>query len=441
MARTQYVKSEGVSLAYQVLGEAGPNLLHVPGAISNLALEDNIPANAGYFERLSRFCRVVRFDKRGTGLSDPGATPPTVHQQVPDVEAVRRATSSEQVDLYGLSQGAAVAVLYASAFPARTTHLILVNGVCCDARDPHLAISDENRLLNWGEFFARLEGDFESFTRDLAVKCFPDFEPAVHDAFAGFFRATAGPATFASLWRGIMGLDLRPVLRDVAVPTLVLHARRDRHHPVAQGRYLAEHIPGAQYLELDTSAHVPHHDAPVAPQMLAAIEKFLTGTVCHTADRVLVTVLFTDIVDSTAQQRAQGDRAWRSLLESYEAATRRLVEQFGGRVVKFQGDGVMAVFPTPGEGLRAGREMVVAARDLGIDMRAGVHAGEAYEVDGDLFGTCVNVAARVVEQAGRGEVLTTDIVRGLLEGSGFAFADIGDVDLKGIGPRRLVRLA
>jgi pimeloyl-ACP methyl ester carboxylesterase len=440
MAQTHYAKSAGVSLAYRVMGEGEPTLLHVPGAISNLALEDTAPAIARYFERLSRFSRLVRFDKRGTGLSDRSGAPLSIDDQIPDVEAVRQASGSERVALYGLSQGTAVAVRYTLAFPERVAQLILVDGVCCDRHDPYASADDSNRLVNWDEFFALLDDDFEGFTDGFAAICFPDAPEEARGATAEFLRATASPATFRSLWQGIVGLDLRPRLKDISVPTLVLHARGDRHHPAHHGRYFAEHIPAARYVELESDFHVPYVDENIAARMLTAIEEFLTGTVRHTAERRFATVLFTDIVGSTAQQHDRGDRAWRGLREAHEADARRLAEQFGGRIVEVQGDGVLATFPTAGEAARAARAMVAAARDLGLHIRAGIHAGEVYEVGESLLGICVNVAARVVAQANGDEILATELVQGLVEGSELSFEQQGEVDLKGIGRRRLVRL-
>jgi pimeloyl-ACP methyl ester carboxylesterase len=437
---TKYVKSEGVSLAYRVTGDVGPTLLHVPGAISNLALEEQGPDALRYFERMARFCRAVRFDKRATGLSDRSAAPPTLVQQVPDVEAVRQALNAEQVALSGLSQGAAVAILYALRFPERVTHLILVDGVCCDARDPYLPMSDHNTLEVWSEFFGLMQDDFEAFTRRFASICFPGTPTAFQELVAESLKATANPSSFEALWRGIVGIDLRPVLKEISCPTLVLHARGDQHHPVKHGQYLAEHIPRARYLELDTPFHVPGSDPAISDQIATAIEEFLTGSIRHTAERRFAAVLFTDIVDSTAQQRERGDRAWRSVLEAHEATTRRLVEQFGGRVVEVEGDGLMAEFPAAGESLRAARALVLAARDQGIRIRSGLHAGEVYEAGGRLFGICISIAARVAAQAGADEVLATELVQGLVEGSGLELTPRGEFELKGIGPRRLVRL-
>jgi class 3 adenylate cyclase len=264
---------------------------------------------------------------------------------------------------------------------------------------------------------------------------------AFHEVVAESFKATASPSSFEALWRGIVDLDLRPLLKQIACPTLVLHARGDRHHPVAHGRYMAEHVPGARYLELDTDFHVPGADPAISDQITTAIEELLTGGIHHTAERRFATLLFTDIVGSTSQQREHGDRAWQEVLEGHEASTRRLVEQFGGRVVEFEGDGSMAAFPVAGEALRAARAMVAAAREQGIRLRAGLHAGEVSESGGRLFGICISVAARVAAQAGADHVLATELVQGLVEGSDLEFSPLGEVELKGIGPRRLVRLA
>jgi class 3 adenylate cyclase len=203
---------------------------------------------------------------------------------------------------------------------------------------------------------------------------------------------------------------------------------------------LAEHVPGARYLELDSDLHVPVFDPRMADELATAMEEFVTGTVRHTAGRRFAAILFANIVNSTAHQRARGDRAWRDQVASWEGAMHRVVEQFSGRVVKFQGDGLMAVFGSAGEALRAARAALSAMTDLGLQGRAGVHAGEAHEAGGDLFGTCVNIAARVCDSAAADEVLTTAVVEGLVEGSGLNFDERGEADLKGIGKRRLLRL-
>jgi len=440
VSETHYVKSGGISIAYRVLGSEGPTVLCVPGAISNMVIEDGSPAIARSTERLSRYCRVVRFDKRGTGLSDRGTDALGIADQVPDVEAVRAAVGSEQIVLHGLSQGAAVSVLYALRYPERVSHLILFEGLVCDARDPYVSDAAAEPLMDWDEFFENLDDDFESFSRRFAESCFPGAPEDVAAAMPDFLRATASPATFRSLWRGVVDLDLRPRLGELKVPTLVIHAVGDQHHPVSHGRYFAEHIPNARYLEVDSNAHIPTVEEEAAEQVFAAVEEFLTGTVVHSASRRFATVLFTDIVDSTAEQRRRGDRTWKGVLAAHHADSERLVSQFGGRIVEVLGDGVLAEFPAPGEALRGTRAMVEAARAQGLQLRAGLHAGEVYQVGERLLGICVNAAARVADHAGPNEILTTEIVRGLVEGGDFRFEDVGEFDLRGIGSRRLVRL-
>lgn len=440
MAQTQYTKSEGVSLAYQVTGEGELNLLYVPGAMSHLISEVNVPAGARYIEGLSRFCRLIRFDKRGTGLSDLGEIPPTIEAQVPDVETIRRASCSNRVALYGLSQGAAVSLLYAWRYPERVSHLILVEGICCDAADPTLPLSSDNALTDWDAFFASADRDFGLFTLEFARVCFPEADAETQERFAIFLQVTLSPASFRALWHGVVGLDLRHLLKEITVPTLVIHARGDRHHPVEQGRYIAEHVTGARYLELDSQAHLPNMEEKQVSGMLAMIEEFLTGTVCYTAERRLTTILFTDIIGSTARQRSSGDLAWRDTLELHDTNTRRIVERFAGRVVDIQGDGAMVEFSSPGEALRAARALIQSAHEEGIQIRVGIHAGEVYDAEDTLVGMCVNHAARVVSEAVADEILTTSVVQGLVDGSGFDFRDRGEFDLKGIGRRRLLSL-
>jgi pimeloyl-ACP methyl ester carboxylesterase len=440
MIETHYVKSGGISIAYRVQGSGGPTVLFVPGAISNMALDDAAPVLARVTERFSRYCRVVRFDKRGTGLSDRNPDALGIEDQVPDIEAVRAAVGSERIVLHGLSQGAAVSVLYALAHPERVSHLILFEGLVCDARDPYASDDTAEPLMDWKEFFGSLDTDFSDFSRRFAQQCFPDAPEDVMAGMTDFLRATASPATFRSLWQGVVGLDLRPRLAGLDVPTLVLHATGDQHHRVSHGRYFAEFIPNARYVEIDSNSHVPTVEDEAAEQIFTAVEEFLTGTVVHSASRRFAAVLFTDIVDSTAEQKRRGDSAWKGVLDVHHADSERLVSQFGGRIVELLGDGVLAEFSAPGEALRAARALLEAARAHGLQIRAGLHAGEVYQVGERLLGICVNAAARVADRAGPNEILTTEIVRGLVEGGAFDFEDVGEFDLKGIGTRRLLRL-
>lgn len=440
MAQNHYVKSGDVSIAYRVAGTGEPTTLYVPGAISNMVLEDMDPVLGRFWERASRISRSVRFDKRGTGLSDRAAAALTIADQVPDIEAVRRAVGAETIALHGLSQGSAVAVLYALEHPDRISHLILAEGIVSDAQDPFAPASEVNPLVEWDEFFGQLDGDFADFSQRFAATAFPGISAEALDAFTSVLQATSSPATFRDLWQGIMGLDLRDRLAELTVPTLVIHASGDQFHKVAHGRYYAEHIPNARYFEVDSTSHIPMATEECFEQILTAIEEFLTGTIQHAPARRFATVLFTDIVESTEQQHQRGDAAWKSLLATHHGEAQRLVAQFGGRIVELLGDGILAEFPVPGEGLRAARALGEAARGQGIRIRAGLHAGEVYEVGDRLLGICVNTASRVANCTAGDSVLTTELVCGLVEGSDFEFEDAGEHMLKGIGARRLLRL-
>ncbi len=441
MHRTQYVNSDGVSIAYQVLSESGSTLLNIPGLVSHLGFEDSMPVVARYFEHLSRFSRVIRFDKRGQGLSDRMSRPPTVEQQVRDIEAICAATGTERTILHGISHGAAIAVLYAIAHPDRVSHLILTAGLCGDFHDPFGPFSDDNALTDWDRALRALDRDYGRYAEGLARVSHPTSSEPERREFIAYLQSASSASALAGMIRSLIGFDIRSLLPRIQVPTLVFHSAHDQIAPVHHGRYFAEHIPDATLHVIDSHSHTPFADEHAMPLLVAAIEEFVTGQVRHTGDRVVVSVLFTDIVDSTAQQKTRGDSAWRTLRENFEARSTRCVEQFFGRIASFTGDGIMAEFPAPGDALRAAKALVADARDLDIQIRAGIHAGEAYRIGEDLSGTCVNIAARVSAAAGASEILTTEAVRGMVEGGGFAFDDAGEHDLKGIGSRQLVRLA
>jgi pimeloyl-ACP methyl ester carboxylesterase len=434
----RYAQSDDVALAYAVAGEAELPLIFIPGIVSNLALDGSQPLLARFYERIGRFTRLVRWDRRGTGLSDQSAEPLPLAEQTRDLEAIRRVVGFERFALISFSHGTALAVRYAAAHPERVSHLVVIAGPVCDARDP--ADPTSPRLAPWERLLQATE-DFAAYTQGFMAVALPSADPGMRIQAANMMKASVSPRAMRQLLEQTRAVDLRSMLGEVRVPTLVVHANRDLIFPVAHGRYLASRIPNARYLELDSDAHVFFVDTAATAILLTALEEFLTGAVVHTADRVMTTVLFTDIVDSTAAQQRVGDEAWRTLRKSFEANTRRLVEQFAGRVVQFTGDGVMAAFPAASQALRAARALSDDARGLGVEIRAGVHAGEAYMVEDQLFGTCVTVAARVAAAAGAGALLTTETVQDLVAGSGFSFHDAGHVELKGLGRRHLLAVS
>jgi len=335
-------------------------------------------------------------------------------------------------------------VLYALAYPERVRALILLEGVCCDAKDPYASLSDTNTLFDWERSLADIDSDFSKWCTDFILMIFPDAEPEQIDAEIEYAYATASPAAHRFIWCCLMGFDLRPMLRHVTQPTLVVHATDDRLYPVQHGRYLAEHIPEAKYFEFESSCHVPTFDPKVLPSLKKGIEEFILGLPPRQPDqsspRVISTVMFTDIVDSTEQQRKLGDRAWTEEVSKFEKSSKEIVEQCRGKLIRFTGDGVKAAFDVPGDCLRAARLLVQKANDLGHPIRAGLHTGEIQWSGGDMHGMAVNIASRVADQANAGEVLTTNVTQGIVEGGDYQFSDWGEVDLKGIGIRKLVRL-
>ncbi|MEE8312155.1 MAG: adenylate/guanylate cyclase domain-containing protein, partial [Candidatus Binatia bacterium] len=364
--------------------------------------------------------------------------PPSMDRYVDDVAALLDATGTERATVLGTSHGGTVATSFALRHPERTENLVLLNALCCDRRNAIDESDTESYVRN--TFLPRLDADYNEFVDWLARCCIAGDAPGRVAEAATFIQATSSPHTWRMTMRGLVDIDLRPRLAEISVPTLVIQAVGDDSIPVSHGRAYAQGIHQANYLELDSDAHVTQLDGRAVPLILTAIEEQVTGRVQHTAERIVTTVLFTDIVSSTAQQRDAGDAEWRNLHAQFETGTQRRVEQFDGRVIQFTGDGVMAAFPSPTQALRAARALVDDAKALGLEIRAGVHSGEAYEVEKQLFGTCVNVAARVAAEAAAGEILTTQVVSGLVEGSAFSFEDAGSADLTGVGVRQLIRL-
>jgi pimeloyl-ACP methyl ester carboxylesterase len=432
--RIQYARSGDVAVAYAVRGE-GPALIYTPGAFSHLALDENVPFLARFYERLASFSRLVRWDRRGTGLSDQTAEPLPLAGQCEDLEAVRATAGIERAALVGLSHGGTLSALYAARYPERVTHLVIVDAMVSAVRDPYAPHVPSSL---WKSLMQTIDADPETFVANLVRASAPGQDEATQAQGISHLQSSISPAAQRQLVRIISQTDVREVLPRIQAPTLVIHARGDAVFPVEHGRYLAEHIEGARLLELDSDHHMILLDPKGSSVVLAAIEEFVTGSVRHSAERRVASVLFTDIVDSTERQRAMGDDAWRALRSVFEANTRRLVEQFGGQVVQFTGDGVMAAFATPSQALRGAKALVADARGLGVAIRAGVHTGEVHEVEDQLFGACVSVAARVAGRAGADELLATETVQDLVAGSGFEFRDAGLHELKGLGRRRLV---
>jgi pimeloyl-ACP methyl ester carboxylesterase len=427
---TKYASSGGgVSIAYQVLGDGPLDLVLVPGWASNLDVFWEEPAVEQFLRRLASFSRLILFDKRGTGLSDRVVDLPSLEVRMDDVRAVLDAVGSEHAALFGYSEGGSMCALFAATYPARTSALIMAGAYARAMVAPDYTFGGTNE---------QLEAFVEQIARDwggpLGIKARAPSranDPRFRDWWAHNLRASASPQAAAMLVRMNTQLDIRNVLPCIRVPTLVLHSVNDHTVDVRHGRYLAEHIPGAKYIELQGPDHVPFLSD--SDTIVDEIEEFLTG-VRHdrVVDRVLATVLFTDIVGATEKAASLGDRRWHQLLESHHQAVRRELGRFRGREIDTAGDGFFAAFDGPARAIRCACAISQAVRPLGLELRAGLHTGEC-EVMGDKYGgIAVHIGARVAAQAQPGEVLVSSTVKDLVAGSGHAFDDRGVQSLKGV---------
>lgn len=436
--KTRYVTNGDVSIAYQVSGDGPIDLVMVPGFISHLELDWTNPWIDAYLGALMSFARIIRFDKRGTGMSDPVPGVPTLEERMEDVRAVMDAAGSETAAILGLSEGGPMAALFAATYPERTSALILYGSFACGGAEPEEGgITKENYpaileiLDDWGE------GRITELFAPSVVS-----DESTRRLIGTYERMAASPGMAKALILAANEIDVRDVLPSIRVPTLVLHRRDELVSPVAAARYMARAIPGARLVELPGSDHAPWVGDREA--LVNEIEEFLTGARhVHEADRILATVVFTDIVASTEQAATLGDARWREVLESHDAISRAEVERFRGRVVKSLGDGMLATFEGPARAIRCAeaiRDRV--ADELDIQVRAGVHTGECEAMRDDLGGMAVHIGSRVASQARPGEVLVSSTVKDLVVGSGLQFQEAGEHELKGVpGAWRLFRLA
>jgi pimeloyl-ACP methyl ester carboxylesterase len=446
VAETSYAKCGDLSLAYQVCGDGPVEVVFVSGPVSQVEVFWALPEYKAFFEQLATFCRVVRFDKAGIGLSDPVPYVRTLDDRAAEIEAVMDAAGFGQAVVFGLNEGGPAAIVLAATRPERTRALILSGtGSFSDTgwddidRDP--AEVRARCLPEFGEKYtpsteqlARLQ-EFGRAVRSgwgsgaaLSI-AMPSVRSMRH--LAMFERMSASPGMMRAMLEAGFRTDVRPILPTITAPTLVIHARGDLL-PVQGGRYLADHIPGARYLEVDGVSTAPWLTEP--DRMLTEIEEFLTGSHAapSQAHRALRSVLFTDIVASTQHAVAMGDERWRAVLQHFGENTADLTERFGGTVVKSTGDGHLATFDGPTQAIRCAEALRADAEALGIEIRAAIHAGECELLDSDIGGLAVHIAARILGQAGAGEILVSRTVRDLVVGSGTGFEDRGSVELRGV---------
>jgi pimeloyl-ACP methyl ester carboxylesterase len=429
---TQYAKSGDASIAYQVVGDGPIDLVLTLGFATHLELQWESPPFARFFERISSFSRLIVYDKRGTGLSDPITEVPTLELRIDDVRAVMDAAGSEQAALFGISEGGPMSALFAATHPDRVTALVLYGamGRTTEAPDYPWASPAEALRESAAEFIAPYWGQQAEGMVELFAPSFAG-DPKAVEFTARMERSAASPAMIQQIFDMFLDIDVRAVLPTIHVPTLVLHRRGDRVVYRRAGEELAAQIPGARYVELPGIDHLPW--AGDSEAVLGEIEEFLTGArSVAEPDRVLATVMFTDIVGSTERAGELGDARWRELFAAHLAAVRQELTRFRGREVKTLGDGFLATFDGPARAIRCGQAIADTARSTGLDVRIGLHCGEVEVMEEDVGGIAVHIAARVGALADAGEVLVTSTVKDLVAGSGIRFEDRGATHLKGI---------
>jgi pimeloyl-ACP methyl ester carboxylesterase/class 3 adenylate cyclase len=444
---TLYAPCGDLSLAYQVFGDGPVELVFVGPFVSHVELFWTMPEFKAFFDQLATFCRVVLFDKAGVGLSDPVPRVRSVDDRAAEIEAVMDAVGFRKAVVFGLSEGGPASIVFAATRPECTQALVL-NGTL--AYGGSLGWEDVERdpgevrvrlLPELGEDYtpsAEQIARFQEFGRAVRSACgsgaaMSALVPSVRSIrqLAMLERMSASPGMARATLEAGFRIDVRPILPTITAPTLVIHARDDPA-PVQFSRYVADHIPGAQWLEVAGMDHAPWFTEP--DKILTGIEEFLTGSHAAPAQshRALRTVVFTDMVASTAHAAATGDERWRAVLHRFREITADVTNRFGGAVVHHTGDGHLLTFDGPTQAIRCAEALRADAETLGIEIRAGIHTGECELLDGDVGGIAVHIAARILGQAGAGDILVSRTVRDLVVGSGAGFEDRGSVELRGV---------
>jgi class 3 adenylate cyclase/pimeloyl-ACP methyl ester carboxylesterase len=427
-----YAKNGDLHIAYQVLGDGPFDLVFVAGFTSHCEHQWEEPSLARSLERLASFSRLIWFDKRGTGLSDPvlDTNQFTLEQRMEDLHAVLDAVGSKQAAIFGASEGGAMSALFAATYPRRVSALVLYASWARTFQAPDYPVGPPQEMFQSIVDMGR-DGWGHAGVLPILAPTVAD-DPRIRNWWSQWERLSASPGLAARLLEVAFEIDIRAILPAIRVPTLVVHRSGDRFAPVEHGRYLAQHIPGARYVELEGIDH-PHFIGD-CDAVIDEVESFLTGQrVEGPSERVLATVLFTDIVESTQHAVRLGDRRWRDLVEAHQRLIRRELERFRGREVDTAGDGFLATFDGPARAVRCAQAICEGVRRLGLEVRAGVHTGETeMGADGSVKGIAVHIGARIAALAQGGEVLVSRTVRDLVAGSGLAFEFRGTYHLKGV---------
>jgi class 3 adenylate cyclase/pimeloyl-ACP methyl ester carboxylesterase len=429
---TRYARSGEYSIAYQVVGEGEFDLVYMPGFASHLEVFWEQPAYSRFLHRLASFSRVILIDRLGTGLSDrlPPDRTSTLEQRMDDIRAVMDTVACERAALLGWSEAVMPCATFAATHPERVSKLVMYGGMPRILEDEDYEIGVSAELFDeWAQTVREMWGRSGDALRYWAPSMVDD--EAARAWFARFSRLAASPGAAVALWNAIRDTDVRDVLSTIRVPTLLIHRVGDPLVRVEHSRYMAQQIPGAKLVELPGEDHLWWFGDQDA--IVDEVQEFLTGArSAPAADRVLATVLFTDIVGSTQRAAELGDGRWRDVLERHESITRRELKRFRGTEVKTTGDGFLATFDGPARAIGCASAIAEAVRPLGIEVRAGLHTGECEVMNGDVGGIAVHTGARVSAQAGPGEVLVSSTVKDLVAGSGIEFEDRGDHELKGV---------
>jgi pimeloyl-ACP methyl ester carboxylesterase len=434
---TRYARSGDVSIAYQVTGNGPFDIVFVPPTASHVELAWQVPVLRAMFERLASFSRLIHFDKRGTGMSDRVTGVPTLETRMDDLRALMDAVGSERAAVLGWSEGCAMSALFAATYPERVWALVLYGGKARSLRAPDYPWGPTEAEALRAIAEERARGEEPGYAEEVARSgSSPDATQEEIRALATYIRYSASPGAKEALDRMNMLIDVRDALPAINVPTLVLHHVEDTWVLVERGRDMAGRIPGATYVELPGKGHIPAV-AEVGP-VLDETERFLSGAweaggwEGGEPDRVLATVLFTDIVGSTAKASELGDARWREMLQAHHGLIRRQLVRFRGTELDTAGDGFFASFDGPARAIRCACAISEGVRELGIEVRAGLHTGECERIDHKVGGIAVNIGARVAAEAGASEVLVSSTVKDLVAGSGIEFRDRGTAELKGV---------
>jgi class 3 adenylate cyclase len=431
LPKTKYARSDDVLIAYQVTGDGPVDIVMAPGTMSRLYFDLEIPRRALFFERFSRFCRLIRFDKRGTGLSDRPVKMATLEERTDDIRAVMDAVGIERANIFGASEGGSMACMFAATYPQRTNSLLVWG-----AQARWIATPDHP----WGQ--SQAEND--EMLR-MVMDGWPSVEyitgpgaglgknadPAYIESIARYMRAAASPSAVYAYELMNGAIDTRPILSSIRAPTLVMNRTGDPVAHVEAARDMAARIPGAKFVEYPGNSHSMMQDD--METILSDIQEFVTGErPIDASDRILATVLFLDIASSTERATELGDAAWRNLLNSYYSIVRKELARFRGKETNTAGDGFLATFDGPARAVRCALAITTGVKQLGIDVRAGVHTGECELMGDNVGGIAVNIGARVMSSAEPGSVLVSGTVKDLVAGSGIEFRDMGTRALKGI---------